>query len=91
MHFILAHEHWTTQVDDSIRSPPRAPSLFDLTQPQISQQSAEWLIAWDEIELGRRIGAGSYGEVFRAQWRHTDVAVKRITHMTESLAGVSHH
>lgn len=72
-----------------MRSPPRSPSLFDLTAPQMSQDSAEWLIAWDEIELGRRIGAGSYGEVFRAQWRHTDVAVKKITNVNESLVGVS--
>ena len=72
-----------------MRSPPRAPSLFDLTSHQLSQQTADWLISWDEIELGRRIGAGSYGEVFRAQWRHTDVAVKRISHVNESFDGVS--
>ena len=75
-------------MDDSVRSPPRAPSLFDLTAPSLVQDSAEWLIPWDEIELGRCIGAGSYGEVFRAQWKHTDVAVKRISHINESLTGV---
>lgn len=80
------------QVDDliSAKSPPRAPSLFDLTAPSLTQESAEWLISWDEIELGRRIGAGSYGEVFRAQWRHTDVAVKRLQQPSESSGGVSH-
>ncbi len=30
-----------------------------------------------EIELGPRIGIGSFGEVYRGAWRHTDVAVKR--------------
>lgn len=76
-------------MDDSVRSPPRAPSLFDLTAPSLVQDSAEWLIPWEEIELGRSIGSGSYGEVFRAQWKHTDVAVKRISHINESLTGVS--
>ncbi|KAK9918746.1 hypothetical protein WJX75_006516 [Coccomyxa subellipsoidea] len=39
--------------------------------------AAEWEIEASEIELGPRIGIGSYGEVFRGSWRHTDVAVKR--------------
>jgi hypothetical protein len=37
----------------------------------------EWEIDAAEIELGPRIGIGSFGEVFRGTWRHTDVAVKR--------------
>ena len=37
----------------------------------------EWEMCADEIVLGPRIGIGSYGEVYRAQWRQTDVAVKR--------------
>jgi serine/threonine-protein kinase CTR1 len=27
--------------------------------------------------LGQRIGIGSYGEVYKAMWRGTEVAVKR--------------
>ncbi len=38
---------------------------------------SEWEIDAAEIELGPRIGIGSFGEVFRGSWRHTDVAVKR--------------
>ncbi|KAK9808194.1 hypothetical protein WJX73_007130 [Symbiochloris irregularis] len=38
----------------------------------------EWEIPVEELELGPRIGIGSYGEVYRAVWRHTDVAVKRL-------------
>ena len=34
-------------------------------------------IAADEIQLGERIGIGSYGEVHRGLWRGTEVAVKR--------------
>ena len=42
-----------------------------------SSGSSEWEIDAGEIELGPRIGIGSFGEVFRGCWRHTDVAVKR--------------
>ncbi len=31
-----------------------------------------------EVELGPRIGIGCFGEVFKARWRHTTVAVKRL-------------
>ena len=37
----------------------------------------EWEIEYAELVLGQRIGIGSYGEVFKANWRQTDVAVKR--------------
>eukprot|EP00884_Botryococcus_braunii_P009129 jgi/Botrbrau1/18217/Bobra.53_1s0074.1 len=40
-------------------------------------EAEEWEIAHEEIDWGGRIGIGSYGEVYRATWRHTDVAVKR--------------
>ncbi len=35
-----------------------------------------WEIDADELQLGNRIGIGSYGEVYRGQWRQTDVAIK---------------
>lgn len=37
----------------------------------------EWEIDAEELELGPRIGIGSFGEVYRGTWRHTDVAVKK--------------
>ena len=51
----------------------------------------EWEIPADEIELGPRIGIGSYGEVYRGVWRHTDVAVKRLLEqdLTAHLMDVS--
>ncbi|KAI5084308.1 hypothetical protein GOP47_0000477 [Adiantum capillus-veneris] len=36
-------------------------------------------IAWDELKLKERIGAGSFGTVHRADWNGSDVAVKIFT------------
>ncbi|KAI0498951.1 hypothetical protein KFK09_019849 [Dendrobium nobile] len=37
----------------------------------------DWLeISWDELEIKERVGAGSFGTVFRAEWHGSDVAVK---------------
>ena len=77
----MMHNNFQAQAPSLVGSPPSAPSL--LAQAE-AEQEAEWIIKFDELELGRRIGAGSYGEVQRAQWRHTDVAVKRMTNCTES-------
>ncbi|KAI3877059.1 hypothetical protein MKW92_019610 [Papaver armeniacum] len=38
---------------------------------------AEWEIPWEDIQIGERIGIGSYGEVYRADWNGTEVAVKK--------------
>ncbi|XP_019446943.1 PREDICTED: serine/threonine-protein kinase EDR1-like isoform X2 [Lupinus angustifolius] len=34
-------------------------------------------IRWEDLVIGERIGLGSYGEVFRADWNGTEVAVKK--------------
>ena len=36
----------------------------------------DWVIHPSELEVGERLGVGSYGEVRRGRWRGTDVAVK---------------
>ncbi|WOK99183.1 serine/threonine-protein kinase EDR1 [Canna indica] len=38
---------------------------------------AEWEIPWEHLVIGERIGLGSYGEVYRADWNGTEVAVKK--------------
>ncbi|KAM0968172.1 hypothetical protein FF1_016628 [Malus domestica] len=38
---------------------------------------AEWEILWEDLQIGERIGIGSYGEVYRADWNGTEVAVKK--------------
>ncbi|KAL7126354.1 hypothetical protein ABFS83_14G180600 [Erythranthe nasuta] len=34
-------------------------------------------IIWEDLDLGERIGLGSYGEVYHADWNGTEVAVKK--------------
>nr|UMO80026.1 Serine/threonine protein kinase [Pandoravirus aubagnensis] len=36
----------------------------------------DWEISYDELELGEVVGSGGFGEVRRAMWKGTDVAVK---------------
>ncbi|ONK60486.1 uncharacterized protein A4U43_C08F18990 [Asparagus officinalis] len=38
---------------------------------------AEWEIPWEHLVIGERIGLGSYGEVYQADWNGTEVAVKK--------------
>ncbi|KAL6635109.1 hypothetical protein ACP70R_027780 [Stipagrostis hirtigluma subsp. patula] len=38
---------------------------------------AEFEIQWEEIDIGERIGLGSFGEVYRGDWHGTEVAVKK--------------
>nr|KYP47234.1 Serine/threonine-protein kinase CTR1 [Cajanus cajan] len=40
----------------------------------------DWLeISWDDLRIKERIGAGSFGTVYRAEWHGSDVAVKVLT------------
>ncbi|CAN8256586.1 unnamed protein product [Cochlearia groenlandica] len=40
-------------------------------------EAARWEIMWEDLQIGERIGIGSYGEVYRAEWNETEVAVKK--------------
>ena len=51
--------------------------IYGPLHPQ-DEPTDEWEIAAEEILMGPRIGIGSFGEVYRGSWRHTDVAVKRL-------------
>ncbi|KAG6414538.1 hypothetical protein SASPL_121910 [Salvia splendens] len=42
-------------------------------------------IFWEDLQIGERIGIGSYGEVYRAEWNGTEVAVKRF--MKQDISG----
>ncbi|KAL2609854.1 hypothetical protein R1flu_028427 [Riccia fluitans] len=43
---------------------------------QIASEASDFEIAWEDIVIGERIGQGSYGKVYRADWQGSDVAVK---------------
>ncbi|GJP48177.1 hypothetical protein CLOM_g7451 [Closterium sp. NIES-68] len=60
---------------------PGAPPAVIPTLPAAAAAvvaSEQWAIDFNELRLGIRVGIGSFGEVFRAVWRGTEVAVKRL-------------
>ncbi|KAI8464577.1 MAG: kinase-like domain-containing protein [Monoraphidium minutum] len=86
---------------------PRAPFAFPgrygarVSALVARSAAAGWLIAPGDLELGERLGAGAFGETFRARWRGADVAVKRVRvtndvqlasflREIEALSGVRH-
>ncbi|KAL5212890.1 hypothetical protein ABZP36_023737 [Zizania latifolia] len=48
---------------------------------------AESGIPWEDLHIGERIGLGSYGEVYHADWNGTEVAVKKF--LDQDLSGVA--
>ncbi|XP_026420963.1 probable serine/threonine-protein kinase SIS8 [Papaver somniferum] len=51
----------------------------------VMDEVAEWEIPWEDIQTGERIGLGSYGEVYHADWNGTEVAVKKF--LDQDLCG----
>ncbi|KAA8521282.1 hypothetical protein F0562_011972 [Nyssa sinensis] len=46
---------------------------------------AEWEIPWEGLQIAERIGIGSFGDVYRAEWNGTEVAVKKF--MDQDISG----
>ncbi|GMN35991.1 hypothetical protein TIFTF001_005679 [Ficus carica] len=44
---------------------------------QMLGEAADCEIQWEDLRIGERIGIGSYGEVYHADWNDTEVAVKK--------------
>ncbi|KAL6645214.1 hypothetical protein ACP70R_016822 [Stipagrostis hirtigluma subsp. patula] len=59
----------TESVSPSITRSQRLDTMFD--------DVSECEIPWEDLDIGERIGLGSYGEVYRADWNGTEVAVKK--------------
>jgi hypothetical protein len=70
--------------------PPVAPSIAGPGAAAAAAQAAagnaaahEWAIPLEEVKLGVVIGRGAFGEVLRAVYEGTDVAVKRMSSVTQ--------
>lgn len=46
-----------------------------------------WEVQWSELTVLQRIGRGSFGSVYLAEWSHTQVAVKVLVNKGELLVG----
>eukprot|EP01006_Ploeotia_vitrea_P022552 TRINITY_DN54962_c0_g1_i1.p1 TRINITY_DN54962_c0_g1~~TRINITY_DN54962_c0_g1_i1.p1 ORF type:complete len:777 (+),score=416.56 TRINITY_DN54962_c0_g1_i1:39-2333(+) len=44
----------------------------------LKESAQEWAIPFNELDFGKRVGKGSQGEVYRAMWQGTRVAVKKV-------------
>ena len=40
------------------------------------QKEDDWEVDMGELDMGEQLGAGGYGEVHKAMWKGTEVAVK---------------
>ncbi|XP_024993761.1 serine/threonine-protein kinase EDR1-like isoform X2 [Cynara cardunculus var. scolymus] len=61
------------------------PTAYRTHKEGISLTAVEWEIRWENLQIGERIGIGSYGEVYRSEWNGTDVAVKKF--MNQDISG----
>ncbi|XP_057725590.1 serine/threonine-protein kinase EDR1-like [Arachis stenosperma] len=71
---------------DSISNRPRV----DPNPPMLDDVDVgECEIPWEDLVIGERIGLGSYGEVYHADWNGTEVAVKKFLDQDFSGAALS--
>ncbi|KAJ0981683.1 hypothetical protein J5N97_009938 [Dioscorea zingiberensis] len=65
---VIAKNPETSTSPSEVRLSRLDPMLDDVAEPEIP---------WEHLIIGERIGLGSYGEVYRADWNGTEVAVKK--------------
>lgn len=60
-------------------------ALLDHSRTEVAQMKEIWRIDPNEIELGKKIDEGAYGEVWKGLWREFTVAVKKLKamHLTD--------
>jgi len=52
--------------------------MFEEDKFLTSANLCRWVIDFNEIALGKQVGLGSYGVVYRGKWKGVEVAVKRL-------------
>ncbi|XP_052170538.1 probable serine/threonine-protein kinase SIS8 [Diospyros lotus] len=65
-----------------------SPLAFNTQNERINPSLGDvsgWEISWEDLQIGERIGIGSSGEVYRADWNGTEVAVKKF--MDQDISG----
>nr|ABR45983.1 enhanced disease resistance 1 [Arabidopsis lyrata] len=73
----------STGCDSRLKDHESTSSSLDSTSyrndPQVLDDAdvGECEIPWNDLVIGERIGLGSYGEVYHADWHGTEVAVKK--------------
>jgi serine/threonine protein kinase len=45
--------------------------------------NTEWIIDINDIEIGKKIGKGEFGIIYKGKWRGVDVAIKEFIHLNE--------
>ncbi len=54
----------------------RSPSGSGSGGLELRTDARLWEVQWEELDIMRRVGRGSFGSVYLAEWSHTRVAVK---------------
>lgn len=63
-----------------------APSTDSVAFATAADRSDGFLIEYDEITIGQKIGQGSFGAVYKGEWRHTAWYVAQIFLLPSSLS-----
>ncbi|XP_010259069.1 PREDICTED: serine/threonine-protein kinase EDR1 isoform X2 [Nelumbo nucifera] len=74
------HDRFLGSTNLKLKDQDSSSSLFDAHPSRLDpmlDDVAEWEIPWEDLVIGERIGLGSYGEVYHADWNGTEVAVKK--------------
>ncbi|XP_050380166.1 serine/threonine-protein kinase EDR1 [Argentina anserina] len=77
----FTHERFM-ETNSKLKDPESCNSSFDSISSRVEQvfddvDVSESEIPWEDLVIGERIGLGSYGEVYHADWNGTEVAVKK--------------
>ncbi|XP_073024629.1 serine/threonine-protein kinase EDR1 isoform X1 [Primulina eburnea] len=73
-------QHRLTESSKKLRETEVAGRSVDLSAKYVAtviDDVGECEILWENLVIGERIGLGSYGEVYHAEWNDTEVAVKK--------------